>query len=717
MTIQCPACLENNPIGTNNCQICGYPLEIFYLDNDKKNDQNTNNTINFSPHHLKSNTLLLNGRYQIKETLGEGGFGITYKGIYLKNNVIVAIKELWPEKSARVDNNVIWSFNIFPQEKQLQIRKFKLEADNQKKCIHPNIPKIYDCFEENNTIYIVMEFIEGKSLLKIIENEGILSESRVKKYFIQVAEALKVIHQNNFLHRDIKPENIIINPQDQAILIDFGATKEFIDGITSTMSTVLTRGYAPYEQYSTKSKRFTATDFYALCASMYELLTGKLPQDAAERVDSILHNGGKDSLISPRQIRPEISPLMENIILTGMRIKVEERFQNAEELIKALQGNFLSPLHKKAQDFMAQNDLIEAIKAYENCLQNEPNNSQAMVELALVQIHVNPSQAEITANKAIKLNSHDGRIYGILGLMSCRQGNWQKAVSDLQKAYQLAPQQGWIKSNLAWGLGKMGKWQEAEMVINEALSLDNDCTFSLGVKAWILMQQKQWKQAIPPATQAIFKSKQLNSRNSKELQGWVYPILIFALKHAIITKDAQDVERKIDDFCQQIPDNGYSWGLKGWQLAKDGKLNEAINYFQKATSFSSFPSWVLINQGITQEKLNQPKNAINTYTQYQQKFNDNYLVYFRLGTLSANQKQWLNAQAYLEKVIKLNPNYAPSYHNLAWVLLNIRTVDGDIENSRKVIANYRQAISLYSAKNSLYAIQLKKKFDDLQINL
>ncbi|BAQ60130.1 serine/Threonine protein kinase with TPR repeats [Geminocystis sp. NIES-3708] len=714
MTIQCPACLENNPISASHCQICGYSL---VSDNDFKNQGKTVNKTNNSPHHLLPNTLLFNGRYQILETIGEGGFGITYKGIYLANQSIVAIKELWPEKSARVDNNIIWSFNIPPKEKQLQIYKFKLEADNQKKCNHPNIPKIYDCFEENNTAYIVMEFIEGKSLLSILKNEGVLSESRIKKYFIQIAEALTIIHQNNFLHRDIKPENIIINSQDKAILIDFGATKEFIDGMTSIMSTTLTFGYAPYEQYSTKSKRFAATDFYALCASMYELLTGKLPEDAAERVDSILHNNGKDPLISPRQLRPEISFLIENIILTGMRIKVEERFQTAQELIKALQGNFLSPLHKKAQDFLNQNNLIESIKAYENCLQNEPNNDQAMVELALVQLHINPQQAEITANQVIKLNPSDGRSYGVLGLMACRQKNWQKAVSDLKKASQLSPQQGWIKSNLAWSLGKLGKWGEAETFINQALSFDGNCTFSLGVKAWILTQQQQWKQAISPATQAIFKSKQSNNRNSKELQTWLYPVLIFALKHAVITKNAQDVEKKINDFCQQIPDSGYSWALKAWHCGKEGKLNEGINYCQKATSFSNFPHWILINQAIIQENLHQRENALNSYRQYSQKFNDYYLVYFRLGTLFANQKQWLNAESYLEKAIKLNPDYAPAYHNLAWVLFNIRSSDGDIENSRQVMANYRQAISLYSANNSMYSIQLKKLFDDLKIKI
>ncbi|BAQ64814.1 protein kinase domain-containing protein [Geminocystis sp. NIES-3709] len=704
--IQCPACLENNSIGTNNCQICGYSLLEFYTDNDIKKDKNTGG---FSPHHLKPNTFLLNGSYQILETLGEGGFGITYKGIYLTSNVTVAIKELWPEKSARVDNNVIWSFNTSPKEKQLQIHKFKLEANNQKKCTHTNIPKIYDCFEENNTAYIVMEFIEGKSLSKILKDDGILSENRVKKYFIQVAETLKVVHQNNFLHRDIKPENIIINNQDNPILIDFGATKEFIDGMTSTMSTTLTQGYAAYEQYSTKGKRFAATDIYALCASMYELLTGKLPIEAPERIKLIYQKKQSDPLISLRQLRPEISSLMENIILIGMRINVEERFQTAEELIKALQGNFLSPFHKKAQDFVNQNNLIEAIKAYQNCLQNEPNNDRAMVELALVQIHINPQEAEITAHQAIKLNPSDGRIYGVLGLIACRQANWQKAVSDLQKASQLASQQSWIKSNLAWGLGKLGKYQEAEKVINEALSLDSNCTFSLGVKAWILAQQGQWKATIPPATQAIFKCKQSNSNKSKQVQEWIYPILILALKQAVITKNAQDVVRKIDDFCQQISNSGYSWGLKGWYFAKENKLNEGMNYLQKAISCADFPHWILINQGIIYEKLNQRDNAINCYSQYEQKFNDNYLVYYRLGMLFALQNQWTKAQNYLEKAVQSNNKLPELYHNLAWVLLSQKKLDNDQIKSIDIINNYRQAIKLYSEQNSLYSTVLKKQ--------
>jgi serine/threonine protein kinase len=714
MSIQCPACLENNPLGSLNCLICGYSLTESNIDNKTKNQENNNS----SPHHLKPNTLLLNGRYQIIETLGEGGFGITYKGVYVDNQAMVAIKELWPEKSARVDQNVTWSFKISPKEKQLQINKFKLEAQNQQKCVHPNIPKVYDCFEENNTVYIVMEFIEGKSLLKILQTEGVLPETKIKKYFIQVAEALKLIHSSNFLHRDIKPENIIINPQDNAILIDFGGTKEFIDGMTSAMSTVLTPGYAPYEQYSYKSKRFAATDIYALCSSMYELLTGKLPTEAPERVEFIYQKKLADPLPSPRQLCPEISFLMENIILTGLKIRVEDRFQTADELISALQSDkFISPIHKKAREFVKQKKLIEAIKAYEKCIENEPNNMEALTELALVQIHVNPKDAEITANKALKYGCQDGRIYGILGLIACHQNNWKKALSDLQKANKLLSQQVWIITNLAWALGKNKKWQLAETTINEALSLDNNNTFALGIKAWILVNQEKWKESIPPATQAIFKSKQSKNPDSQKLQKWIFPYLIKALKNAVITKNALDVERKINDYCQNNSDSTYAWGLKGWLSAKQGNWQEALSFFLKSKSLSMTPSWVLINLGIVYENLNKTDEAINIYQEYAQKYTDNYLIYYRLGTLLGNKQQWYKAKEYLEKARTINDNSAEICHNLGWILLNWKKIDNENINSRDILSYYSKAVNLYSADNSNYCLQITNTFTDLQIQL
>jgi len=221
MFITCPSCLTENPDGTVICMTCGTPLAL---------------TKNSSTYHLPSDTLLRQRRYRIENTLGEGGFGITYKGMDLTTSANVAIKELWPEKAIRQGMTVTWPNSITPVVRQQQIKNFQREAEYLSKCLHSNIPRVYEWFEENNTAYIIMEFIPGLSLCKILKEEGILAENRIKRYFIQVAEALKVVHSHNLLHRDIKPENIIIDHQDRAILIDFGATKEFIAGQTSEVS-------------------------------------------------------------------------------------------------------------------------------------------------------------------------------------------------------------------------------------------------------------------------------------------------------------------------------------------------------------------------------------------------------------------------------------------------------------------------------------------------
>ena len=328
MSITCPSCLAINEDTATSCFTCGTPLQA-----DKSQSHNI-----ISPHHLPPQTCLKENRYQIEKTLGEGGFGITYKGWDCQASKTIAIKELWPEKSVREGLNITWSYNIQPKKRIEQVLKFQLEGKFQSQCKHPNICQVYDWFEENNTAYIVMEFISGETLAKILQKEKFLTEAKTKRYFLEVAEALAVIHNNNLLHRDIKPDNILIDGNDQAIIIDFGATKEFIAGQTREMSVTLTQGYAPLEQYSYRGKRWPATDIYALCASMYEMLTGQLPTAAIERLQQI-NNNNVDGLISPRQLVPNLSPLMEKVILTGMNLKVENRFQNAEELIKALKGN------------------------------------------------------------------------------------------------------------------------------------------------------------------------------------------------------------------------------------------------------------------------------------------------------------------------------------------------------------------------------------------
>lgn len=704
MSITCPSCLTQNEETASACIACGTPLQT---DNRELNS-------GASTYHLPPHTYLKAKRYLIEKTLGEGGFGITYKGIDCQTSSAIAIKELWPEKAVRQGRDITWSFNISPAERKQQLLKFQLEAKYQFQCKHPHICQVYDWFEENNTAYIIMQFISGKTLYQLLQEKPSIPETKIKKYFIEVAEALAVIHEKNLLHRDLKPDNILIDSQDNAIVIDFGATKEFLAGQTREMSVTLTAGYAPLEQYSYKSKRFPATDIYALCASMYEVATGQLPEAAVERLNA----GNTDTLIPPRQLAPHLSPLLEQVILTGMNLRVENRFQSAEELIDALKGNFISPLHKKARDFLKSNQLEEAIATYQKCIVNEPNNGIVAVELALVQTHLDDKKAEQAANQAIKLNPQDGRSYGVLGLVFCRRNHWQEAEQNLKKGTQFAPKEAWIQANLAWALGKQKKWQEAQTSLNQALALNPNCPFSLGLQSWIAAQQKEWKTAIKGARQALFKSKQNQTNDVNALKTWVYPCLLLALDRAVVTKNAQDVDRCLNEYLTELPNDSFGWGFKGWKESLQGISPAVLSEFQKATRQGKPPYWVLMNLGITQEHRGQISEAIQTYEKAVKRFPNHPFAYLRLGTCLAQSEQWESAIAQLEKSVSLDSAIAAAHHNLAWSQLQAMSSLNQETNYHQILTTYEKAIELYYQQSRKdLANQIENAFANVGINL
>jgi serine/threonine protein kinase len=705
----CSTCLADNPDNATDCLTCGAPLNV---------EDTDEGMLTSALLHLYPGCLLRNGHYQVQSLLGQGGFGITYKGIYTPNGAEIAIKELWPG-GARQGTTVTWPPTISPQEKRQQIHSFLIEAANQHKCQHGNIAQIYDWFEENNTAYIILQFIPGKSLFRMLKEQKRLDEAKVKKYFLQIADALQVVHNNNFMHRDIKPDNLLIDGNDNAILIDFGAAREFIAGQTKQLTVLLTPGYAPLEQYTTQSKRYPATDIYAFCASMYELLTGELPVDAIQRSQS-----SPDPLIPPRQINPNISELMERVILTGMKVKITERFQTADDLIDALNGRLFSPSQRQAQKLVKEGKLNDAVRTYANCLRDDPKNKSAAIEYALVAIHINESQAELAAQAAIQLDRQDGRGYGVLGLINCRQSNWQEAVKNLQKAASLSPDQVWILANYAWALGKVGKWGESEKTIQIALNLDNNCSFALGIQAWILFQQQKYKPqqlnepgVIPSATKAI---AQANGSESEILKRWLYPYLITALSRVTHPLTGGTLNNQITKCLQQIPDHSFVLAYKGWQQVGSSQLYDAIAfaYFEQASQDPSAQAWVLINTAIVQEHLGNTTEAIEAYKLCTQKIAQFAFAHYRLGTLLGRSQLWEQAKVQLDEAIKLNPEYAEAYHNRGWVLLNQKNPEGEVEAVREVVGSYKTALNYYRKQNRLdLAKSLEQNFQAADITL
>ena len=292
---------------------------------------------------LKIGTILQNGTYRILKVLGQGSFGITYlakaklrtQGNLGSMNVEaqVAIKEFFMSEvnSRRSDGSSVEgsSGSVFANYR----KKFKKEAENLSKLSHSNIVKVVDVFDENNTTYYVMEFIEGKNLDDYIKQKGSLPEPEAISIIKEVGNALEYMHSRKMLHLDIKPKNIMRKPDGTIYLIDFGLSKQFTDNGEPESSTSIglgTPGYAPIEQSSYKQDgTFPATlDVYALGATMFKMLTGKRPPEAT----IILNEGFPSVELSNKGISDNtISTIKAAMISTK-----KERYQTIKAFVENL---------------------------------------------------------------------------------------------------------------------------------------------------------------------------------------------------------------------------------------------------------------------------------------------------------------------------------------------------------------------------------------------
>jgi serine/threonine protein kinase len=278
---------------------------------------------------LPLGTKLFGGKYSVGKVLGQGGFGITYMGADTVLSRPVAIKELFPEGCQR-NGTTVQPTRIPPSDFSSMKQKFLDEARLLASLNHPGIVKVYDFFEENNTAYMVMEYLRGKSLAKLVEERGgALSEQEAVGYILKVCEALDVVHKAGYLHRDIKPENIIVCGDGRVILVDFGAARAYMAGKTGRMTVILTPGFAPYEQYATMARFGPTLDIYALGATLYYLLTGRVPVSAPDRVIGV-------ELKGVREINGRVSRQVEEAVMKAMAMKVDERPQSVEEFVRLL---------------------------------------------------------------------------------------------------------------------------------------------------------------------------------------------------------------------------------------------------------------------------------------------------------------------------------------------------------------------------------------------
>ena len=284
--------------------------------------------------YLANNTLLQGGKYKIVGHISSGGFGNTYEGVHTMMDTRVAIKEFFPKMFCNRDENTSHITVATQSNKELvdKLRKkFIEEAKAIFKMNHPNIVKVHDIFEENDTAYYVMDYIDGKSLGDIVKQRGPLPEAEAVGYIRQVADALKYVHSLNRLHLDIKPGNVMVDATGHAMLIDFGASKHYdmeSGENTSTLMGVNTKGYAPVEQSTQSFTKFSpATDIYALGATLYKMLTGITPPDA-----NLLM--AKEETLAP--LPSCISKSTHNAVLKAMTLIRADRPQTIDVFLSLL---------------------------------------------------------------------------------------------------------------------------------------------------------------------------------------------------------------------------------------------------------------------------------------------------------------------------------------------------------------------------------------------
>ncbi len=311
----CPICSTQNPAGAIACVTCGAPLGA-----DPSSAYSG---------ALAAGTSLQGGMYTVGRVLGQGGFGITYLGGDIRARRPVAIKEFFPYGSTRRGVTVHPFGGLSAADYQNTRTKFLDEARILARFDHPAIVDVYGTFEENNTAYMVMELLRGRTLGQLVEERGPLPESEAVRHMVRAGEALEVVHAANLLHRDLKPDNLMLNGAGDVVLIDFGTARTFAAGKTGRMTTMVTPGYAPLEQYGEHVRFGPFTDIYALGATFYHLLTGRMPPSATDRASGV-------ELVEPARLNPAVSSDVSDAVMWSMKMRVSERPQKVSEFIDAL---------------------------------------------------------------------------------------------------------------------------------------------------------------------------------------------------------------------------------------------------------------------------------------------------------------------------------------------------------------------------------------------
>ena len=318
----CPGCMREveNRSQMKYCPHCGYDL----------------GNMQAAPHQLQPFTIL-NGKYIVGKVIGEGGSGITYLGTDMNLSMLVAIREFHPDSlvNRKIQSANKVTFNTGSDQENIKRWKKNFEEEAQmylKFSEFGGMQRVIDCFEENNTSYVVLEYLEGISLKTYLKQKGgKIPVQELLRLIQPVIQFLSEFHAAGYIHLGISPNEMIITNSGQMKLCCYGVGTCCKVSDRNGISILLAPGYTPEEGYRIKGHQGPWSEVYALCGTIYKCITGKTPPEALER-------GKNDTLLPPSSYGIQISPQQEQAIMEGLAVYAENRIKDMDELHQKLYG-------------------------------------------------------------------------------------------------------------------------------------------------------------------------------------------------------------------------------------------------------------------------------------------------------------------------------------------------------------------------------------------
>jgi len=647
--LYCDNCGAANPSTARFCQFCATLLPF-------KHSTGT----------LPDQTLLA-GRYQLLSRIGQGGMGAVYKAADTRfNNRPLAIKEMS-------------STGLPPARLQEAVAAFEREAHLLADLLHPNLPRIYEHFTENDRSYLVMDYIEGQTVEEHLEQVGggPLPADQVIKWAEQLCDVLNYLHthQPPIIFRDLKPANIMLSESGHIYLIDFGIARIFKPGKQHDTVALGSPGYAAPEQYG-KAQSTPRSDIYSLGALLHHLLTGIDPSEQPFFF--------RDA----SQVNPAVDPTLDALLKQMLSMDSDRRPASAQEVLNVLKGTIASqprstsrpltstqdPLLDEAYALYTQKRLDEAIAVYNRVLQTNNTNPQGWQGYGLTQrLRGLYEDALSSFERALQLDPGLVISWNGKGSVLARLRRHQDALDAFEHALQLDPQNAAAWNGKGAALNALGRSNQALDAFDMALRYDRQLVQAWYNKGLLLYEMRRYREAERSYQEAI----NLDNKFAPAYFGRGQSLYALQrLKQAL---------QMFDQAVQKDPAYVEAWNRRGNVLDEMGDAARALQSYEKALQIDPHyaPAWS--GKGGVLRQLGQYYDALKAYN-FALDIDPNFaLAWNGKGNTLYNLHNFHEALAAYERALKLNPRLRTAWHNKSLVLNQLGRYEDALDAANEAI--------------------------------